>query len=61
MMIAKKGKAMTVSFKNFEKWAKRRFGNENVLVQGKEIRIHSIYLLICKMQNKTMKWIRHNG
>lgn len=43
MMIAKKGKVMTVSFKNFEKWAKRRFGNENVLVQGKEIRIHSIF------------------
>lgn len=34
---------MGVSFKNFEKWAKKRFGSANVKVQGKEIRIHSIF------------------
>jgi hypothetical protein len=34
---------MSVSFKNFEKWAKKRFGDENVKVQGKEIRLNSIF------------------
>ena len=34
---------MGVSFKHFEKWAKDRFGDENVLVRSPEIRIHSIF------------------
>ena len=34
---------MSVPFKNFEKWAKDRFGDENVLVKGNEIRINSIF------------------
>lgn len=34
---------MGVSFKNFEKWAKDRFGDENVLVRNPEIRINSIF------------------
>lgn len=34
---------MAVSFKHFEKWAKDRFGDENVLVRSPEIRIHSIF------------------
>ena len=34
---------MSISFKNFEKWAKKKFGDQNVKIQGKEIRIHSIF------------------
>jgi hypothetical protein len=34
---------MGVSFKHFEKWAKDRFGDENVLVRPPEIRINSIF------------------
>lgn len=32
-----------VDFKKFEKWAISRFGEDNVLVRGKEIRINSIF------------------
>ena len=34
---------MGVSFKHFEKWAKDRFGDDNVLVRPPEIRINSIF------------------
>jgi len=34
---------MSISFKIFAKWAKRRFGDDNVKVQGKEIRINSVF------------------
>jgi hypothetical protein len=32
-----------VDFSKFAKWAKNRFGEENILVKGKEIRINSIF------------------
>lgn len=34
---------MSIDFKKFEKWAKSRFGEDNVLVKGKEVRINSIF------------------
>jgi len=34
---------MSINFKKFEKWALSRFGEENVLVKGTEIRINSIF------------------
>lgn len=34
---------MAVSFKNFVKWAKGRFGDDNVVVAGKEVKINSIF------------------
>lgn len=34
---------MAVSFEKFLRWAKNRFGEENLLVQGKEIRINSMF------------------
>lgn len=34
---------MNIDFDKFEKWATARFGEENVLVKGKEIRINTIF------------------
>lgn len=34
---------MAVSFKNFVKWAKNRFGDDNVVVSGKEVKLNSIF------------------
>lgn len=34
---------MAVSFEKFVRWAKNRFGEENVLVKGKEVRLNSIF------------------
>ncbi len=34
---------MNISFDRFERWIKRRFGEDNVVVKGKEIRINSIF------------------
>jgi hypothetical protein len=34
---------MNIQFDKFEKWAMARFGEENVVVKGKEIRINSIF------------------
>ena len=34
---------MSISFKAFAKWAKRRFGEDNVKIQGKEIRLNSVF------------------
>lgn len=34
---------MTISFDKFKNWAIRRFGEDNVLIKGKEIRINSIF------------------
>lgn len=34
---------MTISFDKFKNWAIRRFGEDNILVKGKEIRINSIF------------------
>lgn len=34
---------MSIDFKKFEKWALSRFGEDNVLVKGKEVRINSIF------------------
>jgi hypothetical protein len=34
---------MSVDFKKFERWAISRFGEDNVLVKGKEVKINSIF------------------
>lgn len=34
---------MGLDFSKFAKWAKNRFGEENILVKGKEVRINSIF------------------
>jgi len=34
---------MAVDFNKFVKWAKARFGEDNILVKGKEVRINSIF------------------
>lgn len=34
---------MAVNFDKFVKWAKSRFGEDNILVKGKEVRINSIF------------------
>jgi DNA primase len=34
---------MSISFKAFAKWAKKRFGTNNVKIQGKEIRLNSVF------------------
>ena len=34
---------MAISFKNFVKWAKNRFGDDNVIVSGKEVKLNSIF------------------
>lgn len=34
---------MAIDFKKFERWAVSKFGEDNILVKGKEIRINSIF------------------
>jgi len=34
---------MAINFEKFEKWAKNKFGEDNVLSKGKEVRLNSIF------------------